>query len=391
MYYNYYYIQTNLICITILTVIAFGFFKKDFEKTSALVFKQLCIVTILFCIVDLLAGVWRGATFNGARTLLEIINGLYLWLGIFIAFLWLKFVIIRIDDNNTYQSKQLNIYLIPLIIMTVIILTNHWTNFLFRINEANLYVRNTGIILYFLVSCLYLIIPTYMIINKMLNSKNLVTDKNLSTLISFVIPPTITNILQFLIYGVTLNQVGITISILLVFLYNQRNQIILDELTGLNNRRELNSYLNSIIVSKKGQCLINLLMIDANHFKEINDNYGHIMGDKALVEIANSLKKACKLVSNDLFISRYGGDEFIVVGTNLKKEDIEKLEKLIREELNIVNSEKGNPYTLEVSIGYVEAYKEDIKSIGAFIAKADKKMYKEKQKIKSNNKITSIS
>lgn len=374
MYRNLYYIQTNLICFIILFIIVFGYLKKEREKTSSIIFKKLCIATMFFCILDLLFGISFGLFFNHSKFYIELFYSLNLEIEIIICYLWLKYVFTKLD-----VFKNLLIYIIPLIIISFVILTNHLTHFLFSIDENNLYIYSFGMIIYFIVTCFYLIIPIIKIVYCIIKNRNLIVDKRLISLSLFVIPLIITNILKYLIPGITINQVGVTIVILLVFLNDKRNQMIMDELTNLYNRRELNRYLNNLIVSKKNKDIVYLMMIDINNFKKINDNYGHIMGDKALVDVANSLKISCNKIGKDLFIARYGGDEFIILGVNLSEKKINSLEKSIKSELNKLNKEATNPFVLDASIGFVSEYKENIKSITAFISEADEKMYQQKK------------
>ncbi len=94
-------------------------------------------------------------------------------------------------------------------------------------------------------------------------------------------------------------------------LYNARRQATMDALTGLNNRRGFDQALQDAIEDSNengsGFCL---LMIDIDHFKNINDTHGHLVGDKVLVGVAKMLHKFMR--GND-FLARYGGEEFAVL------------------------------------------------------------------------------
>lgn len=84
-----------------------------------------------------------------------------------------------------------------------------------------------------------------------------------------------------------------------------------DPLTGVLNRRTFNNSINSAIqmASRQG-CKLSAAMVDIDHFKEVNDNHGHIVGDRALVAVATLLRNSFR--DNDL-IYRYGGEEFAVI------------------------------------------------------------------------------
>lgn len=153
-----------------------------------------------------------------------------------------------------------------------------------------------------------------------------------------------------------------------LFLYMEHNKI--DELTSTFNRRtfysDIEKYNNTII------CIIS---IDMNNLKQINDKYGHLEGDKALVKLAEALLKSEK---NKARFYRVGGDEFVTVCFNSDEGIVKNIIKRIR------NNMKKTPYTC--SIGYEMCNSKDDKF--EIYKIADEKMYKEKeefhQKQKSN-------
>ena len=94
-------------------------------------------------------------------------------------------------------------------------------------------------------------------------------------------------------------------------------------------------------------------MMDLDYFKSINDTYGHLEGDDALVRAAKALKIACGNFKRRPYIARYGGDEFIVV-LESSKADADLLVQNIRDTLEQLNEESHRPYTLKFSIGVGE-------------------------------------
>lgn len=143
-----------------------------------------------------------------------------------------------------------------------------------------------------------------------------------------------------------------------------------DALTGLLNRRGLFEQLEEEIAQKRPFVLC---YIDINHFKEINDTYGHNIGDKALKKFVNALMKGA--VSKEL-IARIGGDEFIVVYQEL--EDIQKAEEYfgkVRETLKkpLVISGKHS-LKCSCSVGMAR-YPLDGSTIDELIIAADEAMY----------------
>ena len=74
----------------------------------------------------------------------------------------------------------------------------------------------------------------------------------------------------------------------MIFLDSEKNNSTIDELTGVNNRRAFNIFGNKLFNDKNDGMF--LMLMDANDFKKINDVYGHLVGDKALIDIANMFK-----------------------------------------------------------------------------------------------------
>ncbi|MCW8955700.1 MAG: sensor domain-containing diguanylate cyclase, partial [Gammaproteobacteria bacterium] len=90
-----------------------------------------------------------------------------------------------------------------------------------------------------------------------------------------------------------------------------------DSLTELPNRRSLELEISNTIGQFKGQGSFALLFLDLSRFKNINDNFGHTFGDRLLSEIAKRLTS----LNDELFISRFGGDEFVLLAKNVSSDE----------------------------------------------------------------------
>jgi diguanylate cyclase len=160
-----------------------------------------------------------------------------------------------------------------------------------------------------------------------------------------------------------------------------KKSVYRDELTNTFNRKWLHdNVLNEDLQSFNTSGT--LAMIDLNYFKIINDTYGHIIGDKVLVFIANQLKKTKESVI------RYGGDEFIVIFSNssIHKNAFSELDRLREEILHKQVKVKDDLFRMSFSIGIQEFKRDDI--LAEIIEQADKDMYDDKMKIKK--RITGI-
>ena len=230
-----------------------------------------------------------------------------------------------------------------------------------------------------IVTGLYLIIAGIKTIKAIIKEDSRQRRKEIIPLLYFIIPTAVACIIQMIFYGTSIAQVGLCISIIIIFLCEQSNQILTDKLTGLNNRHALEKYQDSILPSHgKSKTYITVILMDVNNFKRINDSFGHLMGDLALQEIADALKNVMGQVNDKMFLCRYGGDEFLLIGRNLNPKVINKIKDLLSKEL-IKKSGRKKLYSLKLSVGVASGECENENDISDLVRVADMQMYEEKQ------------
>lgn len=164
-----------------------------------------------------------------------------------------------------------------------------------------------------------------------------------------------------------------TLIILFVYLNSQNQLISTDPLTSLNNRNQLQRYLLLQRDAKDSY----VIMVDVDHFKQINDTYGHVEGDKALIIISRALKQACGRLKMSIFLCRYGGDEFLMIAQTETPDDVLKVVRDCLQE-QIANREDSQTYTIEVSLGYAR-WDGNVANFKDCVAHADQKMYEDKR------------
>jgi diguanylate cyclase (GGDEF)-like protein len=154
-------------------------------------------------------------------------------------------------------------------------------------------------------------------------------------------------------------------------------EILIDPLTGVANRRALRERLrNELYRFQRYRHFFSMVLFDVDHFKVINDQYGHWAGDRCLKEI---IKRIRPILRETDFIGRWGGDEFLVIfpGTGLESAAAvaERLRKLIENTRFVYHKQE---ISLSVSIGVTEILDSD-QSQEAVFNRVDKAMYKAKK------------
>ncbi|MFL1994674.1 GGDEF domain-containing protein [Lysinibacillus sp.] len=147
-------------------------------------------------------------------------------------------------------------------------------------------------------------------------------------------------------------------------------QLNLDSLTGIPNRRRMDQTLHELIVNKVPHAII---LIDLDDFKSINDTYGHTVGDEVLKAFANNMQN---IVDEQGLCFRYGGEEFMVILPSRNIDAAIQLAERLRIKQAIQETACGRPVTMSAGI---TAFTLNIQSPNQLIEIADHALYKAKQ------------
>lgn len=161
-------------------------------------------------------------------------------------------------------------------------------------------------------------------------------------------------------------------------LYQKMEELALtDDLTKLFNTRYLNRTIDMEIQrSNRHHSSISLIFIDIDYFKDVNDQYGHLVGSKMLVEMGQLILKNLRSID---IVARYGGDEFVVVLPQTSAKSAIQIAERIRAsvEQNVFLKKEG--YSLKVTASFgIASYPENAKSKEELLRLADEAMYKVK-------------
>ena len=295
-------------------------------------------------------------------------------------------ILFNIKRNHSNKRKARNYF--RLLVLCLVLLVVNLIGYFF-VDASGKALMAVGVVFKGLYLALLAVISVYMVmyaynfLDIEIRNRNRTLRKILEDIIC-LIPSAAFIIIAYLDKTQT-----VTIAIILLYMValyndNQNELISLDPLTRLNNRNELTGYLwYKLSTPMRGRICV--LMMDMNRFKGINDTYGHVEGDQALIAVASCLKKACGGVPGRPFIARYGGDEFIVVMETESDLDAEHLCDYIHMTLAVENHRLKKPYNLSISIGWVRN-EQNNRSIKKLLRRADIELYEKKRQFKERER-----
>ena len=374
------FMEANSFALIILLIIYFNIRKygsnKKFEQK---IYSFLLFSNIAMLLVDLIRLYVDGKNDSVMYGINVVFTTIMIISTPLLPMLWTIYIDYKIFLDRVKLKRNFKYILIPsalnLLLAIVSLVGGINGKKIFSIDAENFYHRGDLYILMVLASYSYLI---YSFVS-LIKNKNLVDESEYKSLRMFAIPPFVGGILQSLIFGLKLTWISMALSLLIIFLYIQNNLLHVDVLTGLYNRRNLEKYLKNIFSNTEKSRTIGGVLLDINDFKHINDSYGHDEGDIALVSVAKILREG---FDSDDFISRYAGDEFVVIcevnSVHELRARIDNLNKVIED----FNLKSGKPYKISMSKGYATFVSSCGLDYENFINHIDSLMYKDKERYK---------
>lgn len=318
------------------------------------------------CLMESLSYTIDGKIFPFSRILNYGINTYLFTVNLLLPFCVLVYVDLGLYNN----PKRIWQYYKPQVIIGIIMIAANIVNFfipiIYYITKENVYERRPGTYLYYVVILFYLI--SAMLVTHRYEKEN--GDIAFFNVNMFVLPIIIGAGLQFCFYGLSLAWLSAAVGLTGLYMMQQNEIAYVDSLADVYNRQ----YLKHILSSWTSQKIhFAGAMIDIDNFKSINDRYGHSEGDRALITIANILKKS--RVDNE-WVFRFAGDEFIILKRSESPEELRPYFKKLHANLDDYNRHNP-PCTLEISYGisYFETGQ-----IDAFMKDIDDRMYEMKKK-----------
>lgn len=297
---------------------------------------------------------------------LVFLSGSWLFLGnVLIGYTWAQFLVAHLNIPFTDTRKR--IYRTGALIACILLAANLFYPLVFTVKNG-IYQRGPAYGLFLLFAALYILDSLYLYAR----CRKKVGTLKLFPVEVFLTPIAIGITVQALFLEISITWTSIAIAIAGVMTALKNESIFLDCLTGLHNRVYLEFLQQQ--ADKKKDVWVSGIMIDLNGFKQINDSYGHSEGDAALMTAANLLLKS---FSEYGVVTRYAGDEFVVMLNTTDEQLIQRLIEDAKRNFEEESSISGKPYRLSASMGYAIS---DLsaETIGDFMNRIDSQMYQDK-------------
>jgi diguanylate cyclase (GGDEF)-like protein len=371
------YVEISVIGVCLLLIILFNQHRNAGSSTLQRQFSRMIYATIAMLITDTACWLLDGAAFPHARTMKIASETLYFILDILIPFLWVVYLECAISKGQKVTYRRLRILAIPMIVMFMFVILNLHSHHLFTVDENNVYHRESGFVLFAIISYTYLVYASARALFSAYRADWQEDKRRYYALALFPVLPGIGGIIQSFVYGVSLIWVFVAVSIMLMYIDFLNRQISADPLTGINNRRELRKYiLRGMKDPANDDGILALIMMDVDNFKQVNDTYGHYYGDEILITVAEILKQSCK--NTPAFLARFGGDEFCIVYPAKNMNDVEKIITKILSSVIRWNTEHSEPIDIGLSVGYSLWQPDADDTLEDLYRRADDKMYEAK-------------
>ncbi len=381
-----YFAMANLMCVVMLFLFVISIIRGTDKQESRMLFAYNIIalsIGIIFSIFYVLLD--KTPVFAYMEPLIHIV--FFCWTASIMAASILWFLYSEsLQKSEMFNTKKRRLLLcIPVFFILAVALTTSETKLFINVT-ANKTVQYSQIesgpflILLFIVAYAY---PIGSSVKALVNSVEVENPNDKRMLYLCAIYPVIplgAGIFQFIYMDMPIWCFACVVGVLITFVSAQSGKISNDPLTHLNNRNELNNYAIRSIKDKEINGDLWLILFDLDKFKPINDIYGHVEGDKALIKVADILRASCK--SSQMhrnFIARYGGDEFVIITSAEAERNriIDEVRRLMDEE----NETSGKPYKILSSVGYAK-YEAHMGNFAGWMKVADERMYADKEERK---------
>lgn len=336
-------------------------------------FRWIIRMNMILLAVDYVQITLDGTPGIGMHWLLEILGIIQYLAAPVMTGLWVNYVLYYIFKDSQ-RLKGLNRWLgITAIPYAIIVFMNLFGNFIFFYDSTNTYQRGNWFFFFLIIIFAHLILAIILIL---LNRKKIRRSLWIP-LLAFPLPSVLGGTIQAAFFGLALVWPATSLAVLMIYVFVQNEKVSTDYLTGLSNRRGFDDYLQLMTRSPFRNTRMAGMILDLDHFKQINDQYGHDVGDEVLKATAEILRSSSS--ANDI-VARVGGDEFGILLQCEFPDELSNAVSRIQTAFQSFNEKKTFPFDVSVSIGADLFLPSQEKSVRSFTKRLDELMYQDKKR-----------
>ncbi len=363
----------------LLAVILLKIYKGVNKQASQVYLGKLIIVLILYFAAEIFWALVDGGVLEQTRELLYLSNTFTYILISIVAYSWFVVSELLQRDKFIEDPKNRLLLAVPVAAYSILCASAYWTGLIFFIDENGHLVNGKFYVFLVVFPFGYLIAASVKAFLRYAN-KDRYAERGIYLMIGiFPLAPLILGILQSIYWRIPLLCYGAVLAVFYVYTTTIDNLISIDPLTQTNNRNQMYRYLVQKMRKEEDGMGLFLIIVDIDRLRNINDSYGRTEGDRALIRVSSAIKDACQGPRSRMFVSRYGGDEFVIIAEMAYRAEAVWLSEQIRSNIKRATNIDGVSYDVTVSIGISQYDFLAPVSLQAFIARADSDLYQNKK------------
>ena len=376
--YSVLYLQINLFAVVLLLMIRFKTLGLS-KMVAQRIFSTTLDTMMVFFASDTIWVLLEEHFIPHTDVLCMASKDIYFLSTAVVCYFWFVYFEYLQESPFAKNRKRMWLSSVFIWIQAILIFVNHFTKMLYYVDADDVYHRGPLFLLLYLFSYIYIFFTCLRAFIGLFKKDQKHKRPLLIRLALFPLAPATGGIIQFLVPRIPVVSSTLALATLLMYMDSVEEMVSVDPLTRLNNRKSVTFHYEQLTKNNEDHIPIYLLLIDANYFKGINDTYGHMEGDAALIRIADAMRKACGILKRRANIARFGGDEFLIMVKEESTDKIQALEEEIARKLAELNKAAEAPYDLTVSIGVAHTDGRTPISLKDLAQKADENLYEQKK------------